>query len=51
MPLFEERRIYKANFYSYGYNIYCTYKAKKVPLFEENPVTIATPSCNGYYIY
>ena len=47
MPLFEERRIYKENFYSYGYIICFTYKVKKVPLFEETPVTIATPSCNG----
>ena len=30
---------------------YIAHRVKKMPLFEETPVTIATPSCNGYYIW
>ena len=26
-------------------------KSKKMPLFEETPVTTPKPSCIGYYIY
>ena len=51
MPLFEERRFYKINFSSHGYNIYCTYKVQKMPLFVETPVTIAKPNCNGYNVH
>ena len=43
MPLFEKRRFYKENFFSYGYNIYCAYKVNEVALFEETPVFIAHP--------
>ena len=51
MQLFVERRFDKVNFCSHGYNIYCTYKVQKMPLFKDTPVNIAKPDCNGYYMY
>ena len=48
---FWEVDILQVNNYYHGFIIYCIYKVPKIPLFEETPVNIAKPNCNGYYMY